>query len=264
MEVSALIRKLLKYEFRSMWMSFRLIWAAVLGLALVNRFLLPWHVEGDKFWREEANSELLNMMPLFFGCACLAMCIASLAYVLNRFGRGLLGDEGYLMNTLPVTSWQLVLSKLLASLALVLANCLIGVLTVLVLVPFRWRYLFSFEFWDALFGGLSKHPDTLLYLFEFFLCVMAFFALAITAVYLSIAVGHLFSRHKSLISVAFYIVFQFLLIRALVAFNKNQSWIMISETGHLALLKDIVFFLVPTALLYAGTCLILERRLNLE
>ncbi len=264
MEGSALIRKLLKYDFRSMWMSFRLIWAAVLGLALVNRFLMPWQVEGDKFWLEEANSNLLDMMPLFFSCACLAMCLASLIYVLNRFGKGLLGDEGYLMHTLPVTSWQLVLSKLLASLVLVLANCLVGVLAVLILVPFRWRYLFSRELWDALLGGLSKHPDTLLYLFEMFLCVMSLFALAIAAIYLSIAVGHLFSRHKSLLSVAFYIVLQYLLVRALVALNANQSWMMVSENGHLALLKDIAFFLLPTALLYAGTCVILERRLNLE
>jgi len=260
----ALIRKLLKYDFRSMWMSFRLIWAAVLGLALVNRFLLPWNIEGDKFWLEKANNALLNMMPLFFVAAGMAMCLASLVYVLNRFGKGLLGDEGYLMHTLPVTSWQLVLSKLLGALALVVANCLIGVLAVLVLVPFRWRYLFSFELWDALFGGLSKHPETLLYLFEFFLCGMAFFALVITAVYLSVAVGHLFSRHKSLLSVACFLILQFLLTRVLEALNRGLTWMIVLDVESLALLKVSVIFLIPAALLYAGTCVILERRLNLE
>jgi len=253
-----------------MWMSFRAIWAAVLGLALVNRFLLPWNVQGDKFWLEQANSALLNMMPLFFGCACFAMCLASLIYVLNRFGKGLLGDEGYLMHTLPVTSWQLVLSKLLGALALVLANCLIGVLAVLVLVPFRWRYLFTFEFWDLFFGGLSKHPDTLLYLLEVFLVVMAFFTLAVAAIYLSIAVGHLFSRYRALISVAFYIALHVLLFRALSALYSMDTfrWLnligLVGGGGHLGLWQNIAIFLVLAALLYAGTCEILSRRLDLE
>ncbi len=265
MGVSTLIRKLLKYDFRSMWMSLRLIWGAVLGLALVNRFLLPWNVQGDKFWLEQANSELLNMMPAFFIFACMAMCVASLVYVLNRFGKGLLGDEGYLMHTLPVASWQLVLSKLLASLALVIANCLIGVLAVLVLVPFRWRYLFSFELWDALLGGLSRHPDTLLYLLEMFLVVMAFFTLAVTAVYLSIAVGHLFSRRRALISVGVYIVLQVLLIRAFSAmYSGDLFWWLTLGGGHLGSWQAVALLLIPAALLFAGTSAILSRRLNLE
>lgn len=260
-----MLRKLLKYDFRSMWMTFRLIWAAVLGLALVNRFLLPWNVQGDKFWLEEANSALLNIMPVFFLSAFMAMCVASLVYVLTRFGKGLLGDEGYLMHTLPVAGWQLVLSKLLGALALVIANCLIGILAVLVLVPFQWRYLFSFELWDALLGGLSRHPDTLLYLLEMFLVMIAFFTLAVTAVYLSIAAGHLFSRRRALISVVVYIVLQVLLIRAFSAvYNGDLFWSLALGGGHLGLWQAIALLLIPAALLFAGTSAILSRRLNLE
>ncbi len=260
-----MILKLLKYDFRSMWKTFRLIWAAVLGLALVNRFLMPWQTGGDKFWLEEANSELLNLMPVFFTSACVAMCVASLVYVLNRFGKGLLGDEGYLMHTLPVASWQLVLSKLLAALALVVANCLIGVLAVLVLIPFRWRDLFSRALWDALLGGLSRHPDTLLYLLEMFLVVMAFFTLAVTAVYLSIAVGHLFSRRRALVSVGVYILLQVLLTRAIsTVYSGDVFWFLSWGGGHLGLWQAVAVQLIPAALLFAGTSAILSRRLNLE
>ncbi len=260
-----MIFKLLKYDFRSMWKTFRLIWGAVLGLALVNRFLMPWNVQGDEFWLEEANSELLNLMPLFFGSACVAMCAASLVYVLNRFGKGLLGDEGYLMHTLPVASWQLVLSKLLAALVLVVANCLIGVLAVLILLPFWWRDLFSVELWEVLLDGMFKHPDTLLYLLEMFLVVMAFFTLAVTAVYLSIAVGHLFSRRRALISVGVYIVLQVLLARALsTVYSGNLFWFLSWGSGHLGLWQAVAVQLIPAALLFSGTSAILSRRLNLE
>ena len=36
-----MLLKLLKYDFRSMWKTFSLVWGACLAIALVNRFTLP-------------------------------------------------------------------------------------------------------------------------------------------------------------------------------------------------------------------------------
>ena len=101
--------KLLKYDFRSMWKTFRIVWPAALILALVNRFTLF----GTTNPGESAFGQWVSVisMGLFIG-VCFTLVILSAVFVLTRFYKGLLGDEGYLMHTLPVKSWQLVLSKL--------------------------------------------------------------------------------------------------------------------------------------------------------
>ena len=96
--------KLLKYDFRSMWKTFSLVWAACLVLALVNRFTLPF--EGQTNVTIGPGDGILAFITalVFFG-VLFAMFVAVMIFVIQRFYKGLLGDEGYLMNTLPVPTW---------------------------------------------------------------------------------------------------------------------------------------------------------------
>ena len=107
--------KILKYDFRAMWKQFSIIWLAALVIALINRFTLPFQ-QADSTVGE--GSPLLAMITIsvFVGVMC-AMFVVALIFVLTRFYQGLLGNEGYLMHTLPVKTWQLVLSKLICAVA---------------------------------------------------------------------------------------------------------------------------------------------------
>ena len=90
-----MLLKLLKYDFRAMWKQFSLIWGAALVLALVNRFVLF----------QDVDSALLSQDGLFmfaFMAVIVAMFVIAIIFVVNRFSKGLLGNEGYLMHTLPV------------------------------------------------------------------------------------------------------------------------------------------------------------------
>ena len=93
--------KLLKYDFRAMWKQFSLIWGAALVLALVNRFTL---------FRNAESGLHSGLLMFAFGAVIAAMLVICISFVLDRFGRGLLGSEGYLMHTLTVHPWQLVAS----------------------------------------------------------------------------------------------------------------------------------------------------------
>ena len=128
--------KLLKYDFRSMWKTFSLVWAACLVLALVNRFTLPF--EGQTNVTIGPGDGILAFITalVFFG-VLFAMFVAVMIFVIQRFYKGLLGDEGYLMNTLPVQSWQLVLSKLVCAVFVSIASMIIVFLAFLVLVPIQ-------------------------------------------------------------------------------------------------------------------------------
>ena len=188
-----MLLKLLKYDFRSMWKTFSLVWAACLVLALVNRFTLPF--EGKTNVTIGPGDGILAFITalVFFG-VLFAMFVAVMIFVIQRFYKGLLGDEGYLMNTLPVPTWQLVLSKLVCAVFVSIASMVITFLACLLLVPIQWGKVFSMAFFMELWEGLFGQPDALLYLFE--MCVMVALGLALLTmmVYLAMAVGQMFSH----------------------------------------------------------------------
>ena len=100
-----MLLRLLKYDFRAMWKQFSLIWGAALALALVNRFSIFTDVDGRAI---HLRDTFISSVPVFaFTAALIAMFVLSIIFVIQRFSKGLLGDEGYLMHTRPVPgSWS--------------------------------------------------------------------------------------------------------------------------------------------------------------
>ena len=146
--------KLLKYDFRSMWKTFSLVWAACLVLALVNRFTLPF--EGQTNVTIGPGDGILAFITalVFFG-VLFAMFVAVMIFVIQRFYKGLLGDEGYLMHTLPVKSWQLVASKLICAVTMLIISGAVAFLAMLLMVPVDWGALFQ----EALPGIMTKRSS---------------------------------------------------------------------------------------------------------
>ena len=151
-----MLGKLLKYDFRAMWKQFSVIWLAALVIALINRFTLPFNRKGGL----GAENELLAVITItvFIGVMC-AMFVVAMVFVLTRFYRGLLGDEGYLMHTLPVKTWQLVLSKLLCAIVVTTVNVVVSILAMFLMMPINWIVVFDVELWMRLVQGLMLRPD---------------------------------------------------------------------------------------------------------
>ena len=89
--------RLVKYDFRSMFKQFAFIWPAALLLALVNHFTLSGLNSTSTVGETTAGISMLVYVAIL-----MAMFIVALVFAIQRFYRGLLGDEGYLMHTLPV------------------------------------------------------------------------------------------------------------------------------------------------------------------
>ena len=189
--------KLLKYDFRSMWKSFALIWPAVLLLALINHFTLPY--DGAV----EENEMLAVVLVIAFVSVLFAMFVAVMIFVIQRFYKGLLGDEGYLMHTLPVGPGQLVLSKLICAVVTSVVSLAVMFAACLLMVPIRWGMVLRIAFFQDLWQGLMSNPDALLYLMEFSALMVTALLLFVTMTYLSMAIGHLFRRRIIMSVVAF-------------------------------------------------------------
>ena len=256
-----MLLRLLKYDFRAMWKQFSLIWGAALVLALVNRFVLF----------QDTDNAILSKDGLFmfaFVSVIVAMFVIAVGFVINRFSKGLLGDEGYLMHTLPVRSWQLVLSKLICGVVTWAGCVVVAILSPALMLPLSLSNLLQFPLWRDIFRGIIKHPDMLALLAEFCLVILSFIVLLIAVMYLSMAAGHLFSRHRRLISVAAFIGLYILLMNAysrIFSYGFVQSLLdMTTASAYGSMLTAAAIMLIPAALFLAAVCWILDNKLNLE
>lgn len=256
-----MLLKLLKYDFRAMWKQFSLIWGAALVLALVNRFTL---------FRDTDNSVLSKdgLFMFAFMSVIAAMFVIAVIFVVSRFSKGLLGDEGYLMHTLPVRSWQLVASKLICGIVTWVGCGVVALFSPVLMLPLNLPDLFQLSLWRNLFHGVMKHPDVLALMAEFCLVILAFIVLLIASMYLAMSIGHLFSRHRRLISTAAFIGLYILIANLydwVFSYQFVQSLVDAAlVNAHGSMLTASAVMLVPAAVFLAAVCWILEHKLNLE
>lgn len=261
-----MLLKLLKYDFRAMWKQFSLIWGAALVLALVNRFGIFMDADDHAV---HLRDSFISSVPMFaFMAVLIAMFVIGIIFVVNRFSKGLLGDEGYLMHTLPVRPWQLVLSKLICGTVTWVGCSAVSFLSALVMLPLNLSDLLRFPFWSEIFRAVMQHPDMVALVAEFLLMALSAMIQFIAAIYLAIAIGHLFSRHRRFIGVAAFIGLYILLMNVYgrvfsVTFIQRIMDIATAST-YSSMLTAIAVMLVPAALFLAAVCWILENKLNLE
>ncbi len=260
-----MLGKLLKYDFRAMWKQFSMIWLAALVIALINRFTLPFNRQGGL----GTENELLAVITIsvFIGVMC-AMFVVAMVFVLTRFYRGLLGDEGYLMHTLPVKTWQLVFSKLVCAVVVTVVNVLVSFLAMFLMMPINWIEVFDMELWKRLVQGMLRQPDALLYLAEFFLLCVVALSLMVTMVYLSMAIGHLFHRRRVLMSVVAFFALDIAGNLVISLVNELGLLGFLDELamwgGHTGFWVGITLLLLPAVLMFLASSYLLKHRLNLE
>ena len=258
--------KLLKYDFRAMWKQFSLIWGAALALALANRFSIFWDVDDHAIGLSDTTTSGITVFA--FMSVITAMFVIAVIFVVNRFSKGLLGGEGYLMFTLPVRPWELVASKLICGTVTWIGCGVVALLSPFIMAPVNWLELMQFPFWSDILRGIMKHPGTLALMAEFCLVILAFIVLFISVMYLAMAVGHLFSRHRRLISVAAFIGLYILIANVygrVFSYRFIQSLMnTVNVNAYSSMLTASAIMLIPTAIFLAAVCWILENKLNLE
>lgn len=268
-----MLGKLLKYETRATARLFLPIYVAILLFALINRLINPFEKVGNTMVTTVEGFSFLNMMRMISGFVYFALIVAviamTLVIIIQRFYKNLLGDEGYLMFTLPVKPWQHIISKLLISMLWNILSFIVIICSVLILINV-----------DNLFGELGRiidsarafFGDTILLLIPFSALILS--AYFIITVYNALSIGHLFTKHKILASfgayVGIYITSQVVFtIFALISANKLLEPLAKSTVP---LPSNIVTLIISLTTLYAilGAVnfivanVILNRKLNLE
>ncbi len=259
-----MLRKLLKYDFRSMGKQFALLWPAALVLALVNRFTLPGNGSGF------AGETLGFVAAMAYFGVVVALFVITLIFVIQRFYYGLLGGEGYLMHTLPVKPWQLVASKLICAVVTSLISLVVAFLSMFLLMPISWDKLLTTGTFTALRILVTERPDVLLLAVEILLVFVAALSAGILMVYLAMALGHLFPRNRVAGSVLSFLGINIavnILMSAAATFIPDvnlDQWLTVQQSAHVSMWLMTLCLAAFAAAFFAGTVAILRRKLNLE
>lgn len=265
-----MLRKLLKYDLRANMKLYLFIWPAMLLLAGLQRLLLELPVTG--FLSHFLMSLLTGLMVL----ALIAMVVLCFVICVIRFYSGLLRREGYLMFTLPVKPWLLLLSKLLAAMLTLIPTCIFAYFGIALILSGTtdgvWNTMFNFS-------QILDQPLSAGTLILAGLTVLAAVANMILRVYFVSCLGHLFRRARIFLSILFYyligVLMQITSMLTLVSVNYEPNtfvnsvftWVeTLSFNGAMsAFLGTILLINVAIGCVYFFVSeVILRKRLNLE
>lgn len=242
-----MLGKLLKYELKSTCRTFFLIFIVILLATLMPMF------------GEVIKNETISI----FGYSILMIMIFPIiiiysVVVINRYQNNLYGEEGYLTFTLPVKSWQIILSKLLAATIWAVATAIVGILACCLMILIISGIMKMPFPWTEIFKALSVNlPFTIL------LCtlILAGGIHFLLNVYLSISLANLsfIQKANGILAVVFFFVLSFLesKLMSLFPFNhffennintflmqEREAWGVVNRFLGYSILQEIVFSVI--------------------
>lgn len=248
-----MMRKLIKYDFRANLKLFAFLWPAIIVFGLLERFLFTLQRDSDVY-----TITLMTTTTIFI-FAMVAVYLFTIVYAFMRFYNGLLKDEGYLMFTLPVKPWQLILSKLLTSFIATIITLALILLAIFLLIDGISNNFFSqlgqiFELFDL---------STLEMLLELILNATAGVLGMLLQIYLACSIGQLVNKHRVLCSVLTYGGLQ--IVVEIISSIAATLFALGNNANMIPLLWFTLFFdIALCAVYYFFTERLLHRHLNLE
>lgn len=277
-----MLGKLMKHEFRATARIMLPVMGAMAALALLAN--LSIRGLAGNLSDVPMLKILFTLIIIFFGAAVVATVVMSLVIMVSRFYRNLLKDEGYLMFTLPVSVHELIWSKLIVSLVWFLATGLL-IFLVMALMALNLSHtnlemiLKQLPSWSEIIGWLDQagiRGQVITFLVQTVLGTLIGIIAACLHFYASMALGHMFSKDKVLLSIVFFvgISFAFNLMEmgyGVVGFGLSdlENLDMSSGREGLAFVSNVIWHgiglsAVQAAVLYLAAFLGLKKGLNLE
>lgn len=275
-----MLRKLMKYELKATARVFLLLYGTVLALGLLNKFFFMIDIFNRNLPFPVELTAGFTMLMYFFVIG--AIFVMTLIITIQRFYKNLLGDEGYLMFTLPVQPWQHIVSKMTVAVIWFIVSVFVTIFSGLMIGV-------SFDMLAELPGIFSKVMEEfqewfsfhwIFFFLEFLVLCLAGLCSSILMIYASMSAGHLFQKHRLVGSFAAFLVFNFLMQLASGFFFVfldaigHKNWELFHHLSlfdsnsfmplHIGMLILIIWPLIIAIAYFIFTNYILNRKLNLE
>lgn len=271
-----MLGKLIKHEFKATYANYLFIYVAIILLTLINKV----------FWIINIDNVIINAVRGFITVIYMIIIFASfvvtIIFIIQRFYKNLLKEEGYLSFTLPVGVGQHIISKLIVSFIWSVLTIIAVILSLIIMalntgfiseISNNWRGLMLLIDIYGLEGNVVL----------IIILVISSLLYMILMFYASMSLGQLFSKYKILGSVVCF--FGLYVLSQVVSFTMfvlnmfgNYNLIMSLENEVMnpqmaielfglfskIFLTAIIFQIIFIAIYYLITYFTLNKRLNLE
>ena len=225
-----MLGKLMKHEFRATGRFGLPLCGIMIALSAIAGMTLRFWDNGQYGLWEEAGSLLF----VLYGLSILAVAIGVFIILIQHFKRNLLGDEGYLMRTLPVSMHELLLSKLFVALLWYAVSTLLIILSVLLVGVFSgevdWAFFRDIN-WRMLREALSQLDAS--FWISLALWIVGSMALFTLLCYADLTLSQTFGKHRVLYGVA-AVVILIVLLRLIFGLNSILDDLVFDPLIHAA------------------------------
>lgn len=256
-----MLGKLIKYEYKATSRTFIPIYIALLLVAVINRIFRMGDI--DVAW----GISTLALVGLF-----IALGVLTIIVIVQRFNKNLLGDEGYLMFTLPVSSVQLIVSKLVISIVWAITSSIVAFATFLILLGDAPFFKELFTDWNQIWAEFTlvvqeqmNISNPIWFLVIIVVIMLLSYISFIFTIYLSLAAAQLpvFNKHRGVVGFAAFFVIN------LVSSTCTQILDLVipesvASNFSSASLVMIIITLIMCSVVFIGIKWILDKHLNLE
>ncbi len=269
-----MLKKLIKYEWKACARVCLPLYGAAIMLALMGRIFIALNPALSDTFLYQVVGVIGGF--LYFG-VMVAVFVVTLVILVMRFYKNLLGNEGYLMFTLPVTVSQHIWTKAIVALLMSVLSMIAAGLSVLIMAFGAQFPVELAQMLSILAEGFGMNTmNGILIFFETLLFFLISTVGGTLFIYLCIALGHLAKKHREAMAVVWYfalsVAAQFVFAILMNILSRPPFWNMVKWIGelrypavaHVTLLGLCVVSAMITAACFFGTKYILKNRLNLE
>ena len=262
-----MLMRLTKNEIASTSKIYLPLYGILLVLAVLNRVLLS--MNSNNFNAPQGFAMMGYVMVM------TAIWVVTLVLGISRFQKNLLGDEGYLMHTLPVRKWQLIASKLIAACTWTILAAIVGFVSLMILAFEPEVFNAMGHFFRELFQILGQISAWDIFVTIFYAIVFIILGLAAMYLpfYLAMALGNMSNKNKTLASIGCFLAisfgWQFITVNIGMLLDKIDITrflgdMSVSASMHLGVWSVILYFLIFNAVCFFGTNWALSKKLNLQ
>ena len=273
--------KVFKYEMLSMSRIFVPLFLALIGMSLVIGLSVntDFFIKGKSLASDEPNVFMM-IFYMLFTILCTVSAVVLLVVIEKRFKKTMLGDEGYLNLTFPVTIGEHLWGRYFANIVWCLAYGLTMLIALALITIKGWKYISYAEivkFCDSFREntGMSLFNGILIALSN----ILSFFMLICTFAYFTHSLINIFGTKKKLLELlvfaVFFIIFvniyRLIIYRPLLVRPIERTIadgplfdMDYDEIKQIFFWISVLYNLIWATLFSLGTRLILNNKMNLE
>ncbi|MCE5187852.1 MAG: hypothetical protein LLF75_01505 [Eubacteriales bacterium] len=290
-----MLGKLMKHDFRALSRTLFPLQIGILGGGLVATILSALSIRlSEASWAGANGSNLLKGLILavsvtsavLIGIAIMASLFVTLVLICYHFYRSFLGDEGYLTFTLPVSTSNLLWSKLLTGMFWVLINSVVVCIALLIYAVFgtTTSTLINIDvlqalrqFFTQILPEMSKYISIPVMAAEVIVVGIVGLAAQLLQVYFAIIVGgQVAKKHRVLAAIGMYLLINMgvgivsAIFMSFVTLGESVSQFALNSAQEAGTFMSTIFgwygvlFVGLSALFFLVSRAILKKNLNLQ